>query len=324
MGSITGFNSSVTGAFSAGDPISASKLNRLASGVELTKTQFSDGLIYQGGPSGVPYTVQYPTPFSIEGAPEQFQVKMDGNKMYIAKGRVICRSSPNTFNGGCLREYDITASAIWPNDSFVEGFDADSPWIDDGGYIEILPPETFIQYGVYLVLNQYKVGGGSLEAGAPYLAIMPLSGDAWNKTKPWGGEDGCDLQRWFEFYTYKNVNLLQPPIDPTYEVSGQLTQGRESKLQNYNCQRVPIALISWDSTESKWLLKQYAIGTLTIPYNIFYSGVYPFPIEDPPLEYPTWYTTPLYDSQQEDWEGTFTDCEKWDGTLPSPTTSIPV
>lgn len=326
MGSITGFNSSVTGAFSQGEAVSAAKLNKLASGIELTKTQFSDGLLFQGGPSGVPYTVQYPTSLYIEGEPQQFQVKMNGNDLYVAKGRVICRSSPNTFNGGCLREYDITASAIWPSGSFTDGDDPTSPWVDNGGYLTLTPPEGegFIQYGVYIVLNQFNVSGGDLQAGVPYLAVMPLGGDAWNKTQPWGGEDGCDLQRWFEFATNRAVTLLQPPIDPTYEVSGNLISAREPKLQNYNCQRVPIALIGWDSEKTAWSVTQYAIGTLTIPYNCWYAGVYEFFVTDPPTEYPSWYTTPLYDTKQEDWEGTFTDCVKWDGTGLSPTSSIPV
>ena len=323
MGSISGFNSSVTGAFSEGDPLSASKLNKLASGFELSKTQFSDGLLFQGGPSGIPYTTQYPTPLAIEGAPEQFQVKMDGDNLYVAKGRVICRTSPNTFNGGCLREYNLIQAAIWPLDSFVEGTDADSPWVDDGGYFTLTPPEGegFVQYGVYLVLNQYKIAAGTLDAGVPYLAIMPLVGDAWDKTEPWGDEDGCDLQRWFNLFEYKPVVVLSP-YEP-YETSGNLEIQQESKLQNYNCQRVPIALISWDSEKSVWVTKQYAIGTLTIPYNMFYSGVYRYE-NTPEFEPPDWFFTPQNSTQQTNWEGNFTDCAKWDGTGVNPTTNIPV
>ena len=323
MASITGFNSSVTGAFSQGEIVSAAKLNKLAAGVELTKTQFSDGLLYQGGPSGVPYTIQYPTPLLMEGAPEQFQVRVNGNDLYVAKGRVICRTSPNSFNGGCLREYDVKSSAIWPNDSFTYGDDSNSPWVDNGGYITLTPPEGegFVQYGVYLVMNQYRVAGGTFEAGVPYLAVMPLSGDAWTKTQPWGNEDGCDLQRWFNLFEYKPVTIEIP--DAPFEVSGNLENGQESKVQNYNCQRVPIALIGWDTEKNVWVTNQYAIGTLTIPYNIFYSGVYRYE-NTPEFEPPTWFFTPYNSTQQEDWEGDYTDCEKWDGLGSQPTQNIPV
>jgi hypothetical protein len=193
--------------------------------------------------------------------------------------------------------------------------------VDNGGYITLPVPESFVQYGVYLVMNQYKVGGGSFLAGVPYLAIMQLGGDAWTKTKPWGGEDGCDLQRWFNLFEYKPVTI-EVPVEP-YEVSGNLEESQDSKLQNYNCQRVPIALISWDTDNLKWSLNQYAIGTLTIPYNIFYSGVYRYENSEG-FTPPPWFSAPLYPTQQEDWEGTYTDCEKWDGTGLYPTQNIPV
>ena len=92
-------------------------------------------------------------------------------------------------------------------------------------------------------------------------------------------------------------------------------------LQNYNCQRVPIALVSWNSENSKWDLTQYAIGTLTIPYNIFYNGIYE--IKAPEAD-PAWLETPLFDTKQSEWEDTFTDCLKWDGIGDNPTVSIPV
>jgi len=323
MGSISGFNSSLTGGFSEGDPVSASKLNKLASGFELSKTQFSDGLLFQGGPSGIPYTTQYPTPLAIEGAPEQFQVKMDGDNLYVAKGRVICRTSPNGFTGGCLREYDVIQAGVWPLDSFVDGTDANSPWVDNGGYFTLTPPEgeELVQYGVYLILNQYQIAGGTLSPGVPYLAIMPLAGDAWTKTEPFGDESACDLQRWFNLFEYKSVTV-EIPTDP-YEVSGNFEESQQSKLQNYNCQRIPIALISWDSENSVWVTTQYAIGTLTIPYGAFYSGVFRWENTDG-FTPPSWFSTPYYAGAQADWEGNFTDCAKWDGTGTQPTQNIPV
>jgi len=343
MGSITGFNSSVTGAFSQGNPLSAAKLNKLASGVELTKTQFSDGLLFQGGPSGVPYTVQYPTPLYIEGEPQQFQVKMNGNDLYVARGRVICRKadtattypgSEGGFPTNCLREYDVRAVAIWPDDSFVEGTEPTSPWMDDNGYFTLTPPEEGLkQYGVYLVMNQYNVYEGTLSAGTPYLAIMELNGDAWNKTQPWGGEDFCDNQNFFQISRLSLLSIPNPsdPYDPelatTFWVTHADTIDTESftpmpyKLQNYNCQRVPIALIGWDAEKEDWSLTQYAIGTITIPYNIFYNGLYEIKTSETD---PSWIDTPLYDNKQNEWEGLFTDCLKWDGEGDNPTQIIPV
>lgn len=295
----------------------------------------SNGVLYDANAGGS--SLSLPADIYEPGL-NDFLVNVNGNgtewTVNVAKGTVFYRSSPNVFNGGCLRQFVVQGFGVWPKTSKTEGDYTDTPWVEKGGYCTISPLTTTgegeeavttgsNQYGVYLIANQYKLtASAGIQSATPYLALMPVNGDAWNKTKPWGGEDGCDLQRWFEFYQYKNVSLLQPPIDPTYEVSGQLTVSREAVLQNYNCQRILLALITWDTDALVWTVRQFAAGTITIPYNLWYNGVYPFPVEDPPSPYPDWYGSPLYGPQQEDWEGNYTDCDKWDGTGTSPTVPV--
>jgi hypothetical protein len=299
------------------------------------RTFQSNGVLFNDSPAGTAYSL--PADLYEPGL-NDFLVNVNGNgtewTVNVAKGTVLYRSSPNVFNGGCLQQYLVQGFAVYPKDSRTEGDYNETPWVDKGGYCTISPLTTTgegeeavttgsNQYGVYLIANQYKlIGSPGIQSATPYLALMPVNGDAETKTRPWGNEGGCDLQRWFEFYQYKNVALLQPPIDPTYEVSGQLTISRESVLQNYNCQRIRLALITWDTTALVWSVTQYAAGTITIPYNIWYNGIYSYPVEDPPAPYPDWYGSPLYGPEQEDWEGDYTDCDKWDGTGINPTVPL--
>jgi hypothetical protein len=146
MSSITGFNTSVAGAFSQGEPLSASKLNKLASGIELTKTQFSDGLLFQGGPSGVPYTTQYPTPLLIPGQGvnkfEQFQLYIEGDRLQVAGGTVLW--APHWFNDDdrpdqslCANQSIVNTYARYTGDSVVVGTDSNSPFMSENGYVTL-------------------------------------------------------------------------------------------------------------------------------------------------------------------------------------------
>jgi hypothetical protein len=144
MSSITGFNSSVTGAFGEGQPLSAAKLNKLASGIELNKTQYSDGLLFQGGPSGVPYTTQYPTPLLIPGegnaSYEQFQLYIQDDRLQVASGTVLW--APHWFNDDdrpnqplCANQTAITNYTRYTGDTVVPGTDSSSPFMSENGYV---------------------------------------------------------------------------------------------------------------------------------------------------------------------------------------------
>lgn len=298
------------------------------------RTFQSNGVLFNDSPAGTAYSL----PADIyEPGLNDFLVNVNGDgtdwTVNVAKGTVLYRSSPNNLSGGCLRQFLVQGFAVYPTASRTEGDYTETPWVDKGGYCKISPLTTTgegeeavttgsNQYGVYLIANQYKIGENTLEPGVPYLALMPIGGDAETKTKPWGDETTCDLQRWFNFFEYRGVTVMIP--SEPYEVSGNLELSQENKIQNYNCQRIRLALITWDTVGLVWSVTQYAAGTITIPYNIHYLGAYRFEVTDPQSEYPSWYTTPYFLSAQNDWEGAFTDCEKWDGTGISPTTQLDV
>lgn len=323
-----GFPNGLTSSFSEGDVISAAKLNRIAQSYDLTKTQFSDGILYQGGPGGVPYTVQDQPKIEISSTPEQFSVFLNKDDLYVAKGRVIYRSSPNTFTGGCLKEFDLIGFGVVPTLSLIPGTETGSPWVDDNGYVTLTKPSAGgpDEYGVYIIANQYTIASGTLTVGYPYLAVMPVGGDAETKTSPWGGDgEDCDKQLWKTLSEEQNVAVETPGPPPYYEptiVSGYLQQNRYDALYNYNCQRVRIASIIWNPTGLVWAVKQHLFGPITIPYNIFYGGMdrYESTLGPPPA----WYTTPIYEANQTNWEGAFTDCDKWDGIGYNPTKEVTI
>jgi hypothetical protein len=148
---------------------------------------------------------------------------------------------------------------------------------------------------------------------------MEVGGDAYTKTTPWLGEADCDRQTWTNAFEYAPISITIP--DPPYEVDGNLEIGQVNKLKNYNCQRVRIATISWNSTTSAWVVTQHLVGPITIPFNIFYEG--PYRWEDDGFTPPSWWTTPDYETEQIAWEGSYTGSTKWSGGT-NPTQSISV
>ena len=208
----------------------------------------------------------------------------------------------------------------------VVGTENGSDWCAKNGYLQIRKAADggSDNYGVYIIANQYKVGGGTLEAGTAYLAVMPVGGDAETKTRPWGSESSrCDRQVWWSINEAINVSVETPGGPPYYEptyVSGYLFQSVYNKLYNYNCQRICIAQIYWNEDDKRWDIVHFGYGPITIPYNCFLAGNY---LYDPNAgDPPEWFSTPYNSTNQEDWEGTFTDCDKWDGTGYNPTSIV--
>jgi len=306
-----------------------SYIDELQRNTRQNRTFQSDGINFVDSGSGTTYS----TPADLyEPGFEQFTVNVNGNgsnwTLNIAKGRVLFRSNPYTTTtvAGCLKEYSLDALGVWPNGETYVGDYPSSPWIDKGGYTNIFKPGDdggHAEYGVYIIANNNKAFGGTLSESTPYLAVMPVGGDAEIKTRPWVNEAGCDRQLLFNIIEQVNVAIEQPGPPPYYEpimVSGYLPQSYYVQLQNYACQRVHVATVKWDTIGLVWNVTQHLVGPITIPYNVFNGGTYAF---DPSLgSPPSWFTTPYYSDKQQDWEGTFVDCEKWGGSGANPTQEV--
>jgi hypothetical protein len=244
-----------------------------------------------------------------------------GNNFLFSKMRVINRSADNSFLS-CLREYNLIGMAVYPTGSKTAPTVANTTLIDEGATFTLVPPvapATTKEYAFSVILNHYNIASGTLSAGVPYAALMEVGGDAYTKTTPWRNETACDLQTWTNAFQIAPVSISIP--DAPYEVNGNLEIGQVNKLKNYNCQRVRIATISWNSTTSAWVVTQHLVGPITIPFNIFYEG--PYRWEDDGFTPPSWWTTPDYETEQIAWEGSYTGSTKWSGGT-NPTQSISV
>ena len=271
---------------------------------------------------------------------EQFKVVMDGNKVYVAKGRVINRKAAPYTNylqsdlvGSCLKEFNLVNMAVYPTGSKTAATVPNTAFLDDGASFELDPEELTPpkKYALCIILNQFNAYSGTLLAGTPYAALMEVDEDAFTKTRPWGGEDYCD-QQWFAQISrlgLVGIPTNTDPTDPDYNYTVWITHSETIDtesfnpmpfyLKNYNCQRLRIATITYNNDNNVWDIEQHLLGPITIPYNIALSGIYEV-IES--VGDPSWLTTPLNDTEQTAWEGSYTDSDKWDGTGDAPTLTI--
>jgi hypothetical protein len=87
MRSIAGFNgSSINGSFAAGESISASALNKLATGIDATRTMPSNDFLYQANTNGTAYTLPKPVYYTPTGNP--LDPKLNDDKVVIQPGTV--------------------------------------------------------------------------------------------------------------------------------------------------------------------------------------------------------------------------------------------
>jgi hypothetical protein len=245
-----------------------------------------------------------------------------GNNFLFSKMRVICRSANNSYLS-CLREYNLVGMAVYPTGSKTAPTIANTTLIDEGATFTLVPPvapATTKEYVFSVILNHYNIASGTLSAGVPYAALMEVGGDAYIKTTPGFDESGCDKQTWVNTFQYTPVTI-EIPVDP-FEINGNLEIGQVDKVQQYNCQRLRIATIYWNSATSKWVVTQHLQGPITIPFNIFYAGPYRWEDTDTFVP-PTWFTSPDFEPQQLDWEGNYTGSTKWSGGA-NPTESITI
>jgi hypothetical protein len=87
MRSISGFNnSSLDGSFSAGQPISAAALNKLGTGVDITRTMMSNDVQFVSNTGGVSYSLPQQVYYSATGNP--LDPSLNGDKVTIQPGTV--------------------------------------------------------------------------------------------------------------------------------------------------------------------------------------------------------------------------------------------
>ena len=285
-------------------------------------------------------SITWPNANAEIAPPEQFEVRVEAVEavpvIRVARGRVIAGigSLPPNAEYQMVdirnKSYDLRNIAVYPTGSAVVGMDSSSVWANNDGYIEI--PAGATEVGVYLMRNQNKQfpAFNNLVQGWPYLAIMVRNSDADVKTRPWYNSQG-DGQNWWSIWlhTANYIDIENPPPTPPTRFYGEdgndISYGPPSfkvKLQNYNCQRFKIADLTLDGETGIWSVKQYLIGSLTLPHGYCYSGVYRVAYSPTLTGYPTWWEVPEYSANQENWEKNYTGYTKWDGSGVAPTSEV--
>ena len=251
--------------------------------------------------------IQFPQP-----APyiEQFKVQMLGNRLMVAKGRVVAQAltaMPTTMT----LEYDVQGFAVYPTGKLTTGTDAASIWCSQNGDVEIQkftpgeteedPPTGSNSWGVYLIRNRDNIGDVG-QVVMPFLAVMADGSDAETYSKPWNttGQHG-DLREYYIIRQRQSVEITTP----TEVVYGGIVQSFHGAVKRYNCQRIKIASVNWyDATG--WVITQHLIGTLYMPNNVHFYGELDYEAGDdaPDIDWP------LNSAENEDWSGTWTGYDK--------------
>lgn len=248
-------------------------------------------------------------PPQVEYGPEQFKVKMVGDKVMVAKGRVIAMqsvtTSPMYSSQQALTEFNVQGFAIFPTGSRHEGADIpNSIWASDGyvtiqkltpGETEEDPATGSNTWGVYIVRNQLSSSGG--DGTFPLLAVIANDSDAYTKSTAFP----TDTEGHY------NWDCYQQTLGITIEGEGGgnlLVNMLNYALGNYAAERVKIASIVWE--DGMWKVTQLLIGTLTLPGYIG-GGEIQWVDSLPP--YPST-TLPGYKSACDDWFNPWTGYTK--------------
>lgn len=309
MRSISGFNGSSTGgSFGAGEPVYASALNKLGTGIDQTRTMMSNDIQFNTATGGVVYSVpqdvtdgignNYVLPWTVQVYQE---VQEDDTiKYFLRTARGICNytwsefpfgpatvdvsgssylneTNNRTFSNECI----IKDYSIYPSGSYKIGTDTtgNSPWMAEDAAIEI----------------KNAADGGS---DTWYVTVSKM--DWYNKLN-WNDADRIqDKERpWLSVFASGSAAataILKPTQNsrgnhllPLPNITGAGYQ--DGAIWNgyvlprhigYDCKKV--ASLTWNATDKKWDVVQYILHQveLAIPYQqgLRWAGL--IPNDEPP------------------------------------------
>jgi hypothetical protein len=203
MRSISGFNSgSLDGSFAAGQPISASALNKLAGSVDKSRPMMSNDIQFLSGTGGTAMgTPQQVYQQDGSGAAatlyQQFQLEVASievtpgvfvQKLKLAKGTTNFTQSnmPRVRLGGHSdqRQAWIFKTAVLGSGiSVTQGTDNSTIWMEANGYYNITSPGTY-----YVTISKFDINQSNddtdsalLNAEVPFVSIFK-SGDSIENT----------------------------------------------------------------------------------------------------------------------------------------------
>jgi len=284
MRSISGFNgSSINGSFAAGDPISASKLNQLATGIDITRTMMSNDIQFMGNTGGTAYSLGQQVYETAQGLLPQFWCVVTaevnpadptGDPLYFLKttrGLVSFSQSnfPHTqqdYSNTPNNEYtfgpSVTTSeqrmifdmAAYPIGARTAGPPEQdtSQWMARNGKFKL--DTTDLSYYVTVSLLEYNdkkdwYTGEAFIKYQPWVTLLRKTGDTHNSIfKPCYNQTVRD-----------NIYFYQDPD------TGVISTGSAGVFPiGIGYQMKVIARIDWDTESKTWSVTQEMVGPIEL------------------------------------------------------------
>lgn len=241
-----------------------------------------------------------------------FMVKVNGDG---ANGRVfVAQGDAYWVSGSWTNAYQsmgrIAGFAVYPDSSLITGTDTSGTWCSNGGAIAIKNSANGgnDSWQVCIISNNNNIASGQLTGGAPYLAVVATGSDAYSKTEPW---------------TQYFIGVMQMIHFPRVLVAGttdvvQTSSVEQRYISHYMCQRLIVANIYWDGSSSSWVSTQYVKSDVNFNHPYYYAG-FTVDVYDQAYGSPATPPAPSYQSNQTDWEGSWSGYTK---DLSNPTTIV--
>ena len=210
MRSISGFNnSSLSGSFAAGQPLSATALNKIGNGVDMARTMPSNDVVFVANNGGASYSLM-PQVYQQEGSGaattfyQQYQLEVASievsggvfaQKLKLAKGTVNFTQSnmPRVRLGGHSDQRQawlFRSAVLGAGVTATQGADTSTIWMEANGYYNITSAGTY-----YVTISKFDINQSNddtesvlLNAEVPFISIFksgdPIESAIFSETGP--------------------------------------------------------------------------------------------------------------------------------------------
>jgi len=299
MRSISGFNGSSTGgSFSTGEPVYASALNKLSTGIDQARTMMSNDIQFNTATGGAVYALpqdvtdgignNYVLPWTVQVYQE---VQEDDTiKYFLRTARGICNYTWSEFpfgpasttspSGYSLLEYTgnrtfsneciIKDYSIYPNGSYKIGTDTtgNSPWMADDAAIQIKNAEDGGSDTWYVTVSKidwfnkmyWDDANRIQDKERPFLSVFAA-----------GSAAATAVFKETQNTRATRVIPLPQVATPVYPPSTRDAQEWDGYVlpRHIGYDYKKVAWIGWNATDKKWDVVQYILHQveLDIPYQ---------------------------------------------------------
>jgi hypothetical protein len=201
--------------------------------------------------------------------PKPFTVEVTGG---AANGKLYCAKGEGTMmqgqwqNTGYLSGISVVGFAVYPTASLTWGTSADPNWVSNKGYVSIRNAASGGSDAWYVSLISNFDSQTPLGYGLPYLAVIANGSDAYNKTQPWGAFNGMPRSTVKTTISVGSSDIeIDDGLGGSQTINAVTTVSSQTYLNDYQCQRLDLAYVYWDSSSSSWIITQYHTGDIFWP-----------------------------------------------------------